>query len=849
MALQVGTLYGVLELDAKPFEKTLKQATTKGQTDLLDGLNKLGRQAAFGFGLGFAGFKLESAFKSTVDEARQAEKATALTQAVLRSTGGAAGVSAKQVDDLANSLSKVAGVDDEVISNGERVLLTFLKIRNVGPDKIFDDATKAAVDMSAALGTDLQSSIIAIGKALNEPSTGALALSRNGSLARSDLKKLQEMMKDGTPLIEQQRFILQKLGEQYSGAAAAGATAGDKLHVSIKNLEEAVGTALLPEIDALDRGLGTVADGFTALPGAAQTTIVTVGSVATVAIAGSIALKKLTEALEGTRIAAAATGAEDTLLRLFPVLGTTAAAAGTVGIGAAVAVIGGSLIHAEHDATQRTQELTAAMVDAGDASDTAAAKFLRARLSVDSIAKGLQTGGVSIEQAVQAIIKGGSTFKDMETRLFNNPLTHNQALTLQALRDSYVKASDAAEHHAKKQKQDNDKMDDGSKAAKELADRMDKLAAAYEKRATAAFDAHIGQLVDTMQAAQGVTSAESSLSDAIKGTGDEASSSASKMKTYSDAVAQVFDSVLAADRAHTAASQSIRKLTDTNKEFTGDAVARLNGLIRIDGKQVATQDDLHSALLDVIEAREREVDSMANSGEIANTAQARHQALVDSLLDLRNQYPGLAGDIDRYIDAARKIPELPLEAAIDKVAHKQDDMADATLGVISALEQQAKADDDPINGLESMNTQLDALIKKYKDFPATKDAFSKALAESILTEAQILAGQMSLPTDLIAGILGLPAADRTGAFAGLFGLSYNPPGRASGGPVAANMPYLTGEHGPEWFVPNTSGTIIPNGGASGLHIGNLEYHAGRDDRSGPGGLADELRVVSLTLSA
>jgi len=36
------------------------------------------------------------------------------------------------------------------------------------------------------------------------------------------------------------------------------------------------------------------------------------------------------------------------------------------------------------------------------------------------------------------------------------------------------------------------------------------------------------------------------------------------------------------------------------------------------------------------------------------------------------------------------------------------------------------------------------------------------------------------------------------------------PGKASGGPVAGNTPYIVGEVGPELFVPNSSGTIIPN---------------------------------------
>ena len=40
-------------------------------------------------------------------------------------------------------------------------------------------------------------------------------------------------------------------------------------------------------------------------------------------------------------------------------------------------------------------------------------------------------------------------------------------------------------------------------------------------------------------------------------------------------------------------------------------------------------------------------------------------------------------------------------------------------------------------------------------------------------------------------------------------------GRAAGGPVSSGTSYVVGERGPELFVPNTAGTIIPNGGSGG----------------------------------
>lgn len=48
---------------------------------------------------------------------------------------------------------------------------------------------------------------------------------------------------------------------------------------------------------------------------------------------------------------------------------------------------------------------------------------------------------------------------------------------------------------------------------------------------------------------------------------------------------------------------------------------------------------------------------------------------------------------------------------------------------------------------------------------------------------------------------------------------FNPAGRASGGPVSANTPYVVGEKGPELFMPSGSGTIVPNNKMS--NMGNV----------------------------
>jgi phage-related protein len=53
-------------------------------------------------------------------------------------------------------------------------------------------------------------------------------------------------------------------------------------------------------------------------------------------------------------------------------------------------------------------------------------------------------------------------------------------------------------------------------------------------------------------------------------------------------------------------------------------------------------------------------------------------------------------------------------------------------------------------------------------------------------------------------------------------------GRAMGGPVSRGTSYVVGERGPELFVPNTSGKIIPNGGSGGSSTINLTVNGAID---------------------
>ena len=186
-----------------------------------------------------------------IAEATEAAKVGAQTAAVLKSTRGEAGLTADQIGKLATQLSNLAGVDDEVIQQGENVLLTFTNVRNAAGkgNDVFNQATGLALDMSKALGTDLQGSVIQLGKALNDPIKGVTALQRVGvSFTEQQKKQIKARVTSGKTL-KAQKIVLAEVRKEFGGTAAAVATPAEKMQVAWGNLKEQIGTALLPTMN------------------------------------------------------------------------------------------------------------------------------------------------------------------------------------------------------------------------------------------------------------------------------------------------------------------------------------------------------------------------------------------------------------------------------------------------------------------------------------------------------------------------------------------------------------------------------------------------------------------------
>lgn len=229
----------------------LKDNASSGLASLGNAVGSLGVVAG---GVALAGVAaLGAAVVSGVGDAREAAKVYAQTQAVIKSTGGAAGVTADQVSDLAASLSAASGQSlfgDDDIQQSTNLLLTFTELKG----KVLDAATAMSVDMAQAMGGAPKDAAIQLGKALNDPIKGITALSRVGVAFTEEQKAQIKTMQEAGDMAGAQQVILAELNKEFGGSAAAAAAADDgwaQINDRMGEAAETVGAALLPVLGML----------------------------------------------------------------------------------------------------------------------------------------------------------------------------------------------------------------------------------------------------------------------------------------------------------------------------------------------------------------------------------------------------------------------------------------------------------------------------------------------------------------------------------------------------------------------------------------------------------------------
>ena len=136
-------------------------------------------------------------------------------------------------------------------------------------------------------------------------------------------------------------------------------------------------------------------------------------------------------------------------------------------------------------------------------------------------------------------------------------------------------------------------------------------------------------------------------------------------------------------------------------------------------------------------------------------------------------------------------------------------------------------------GLTFSSAFEDAIIKGER--------LSKVMT-AVLADIAKLIARKTITEPLATGVSGLVTSSGASGWLDSIGSWIGGLFRAGGGPVLAGQPYVVGERGPEWFVPDQRGTVIPNGAAPGGTT--IQTSISIDARGADAGVEARLRMLS-----
>jgi hypothetical protein len=230
-------------------DQRIQQAPSKWATSL-----KVGAGAALAVGGALVIKGVVGAISSGLTALREDQVVAAQTTAVIRSTGGAAHVTAAQIDALATSIQNTKAVEDQVVAADANLLLTFRAVRNeagAGND-IFNQSVAVFEDMKRAMPS---SSMVQFGKALNDPLKGLTALTKVGvTFDATQTKRIKQFMKEGK-VVEAQKVILAEMNKEFKHSGdlynATDAGQAEQFAFAVEDVQKALAHGLMPAITSV----------------------------------------------------------------------------------------------------------------------------------------------------------------------------------------------------------------------------------------------------------------------------------------------------------------------------------------------------------------------------------------------------------------------------------------------------------------------------------------------------------------------------------------------------------------------------------------------------------------------
>jgi hypothetical protein len=184
-------------------------------------------------------------------------------------------------------------------------------------------------------------------------------------------------------------------------------------------------------------------------------------------------------------------------------------------------------------------------------------------------------------------------------------------------------------------------------------------------------------------------------------------------------------------------------------------------------------------------------------------------ALIEKLLEVKE----VIGTVEEGVtDVIDEIEVLGHRNWFDKIISAALDFKDIAGEAFGRVADQVFDFDSAMNSL--VTGSIDAMVQGFSDMMTGAKSFGDAMKSMAKTVIDALM-KMYIKYMIVQPLFDMmfPNA-RAGADV--------PTGKALGGPVQANTPYLVGERGPELFMPNSGGNIIPNnkmgGGGSSVVV-------------------------------
>jgi hypothetical protein len=797
--------------------------------------------------------------KVLLSQAYEAKKVTAETNAIIKATGGAANVTAQSVAALSDKLSMQIGVDDELIQKSANLLLTFKQVQNqtgAGND-IFTQAVTLAQDLGSVFGST-DSAAMQLGKALSDPVAGLTALKRAGiNFSESQKETIKNLVAQGD-LLGAQKVILNEVSSQVGGTAAASATGFDRMKVAVENVAEQLGTLLLPAFEDLANWITT-----TVVPIISEFATV-VGTEGLGAAIGNLSgkfldwignLKGTGEVIYWVLAAIAALTAGIYAFSVAEAVATVAVTAFDVawnasGIGL-IATAVAAIVVAVVAMALKWQWLRDVLIDVWNAIVTGVQFYINMFLTYFSTLINTAIIGINILIRAWNAVQWGDDIPTLDhinwqlnimglqiddnakkVKNLNNGIggmgqlwmaLGNKTFTPPDPPKSFSGAGKTIKTAAELLKEFTDKLKSYGSELKAVAQATKQIESANKSLVKA--------IKDVTAANDDLTAAQSAVADALanfnqvaRGFGVGSAQAAEAQRNLSQAQRDGVRAGIDLADAQQAVAAAQQKIIDLQKAADPRTIQE-------------AQDNITKATYDLADAQ-KELDRAQRRGNVREIEMASI-ALRDAQNNLTDAQTELndaneAADPQALIDAQEELTNAELDAEEARLA-----LIDATDAVTAAQTLLNEAINGAAVGTEAYNAALELLNTARADEAAAAQAVIDAIdaeaeararvTEAIEAEAEAkrdladatnelnIARGLVTPAQIAAAQaatgINAPALDFSGvdfAALGRYMKATGFKGRANGGSVMENMPYIVGERGQEMFVPSSNGTIIPN---------------------------------------